>query len=366
MKKNPFKKPPFSLDRSRRGDLARQIADGLRTAIETGYYRAGDIVPSARDLSTILGVSKGIAEQAVARIREAGLISPRPCIGSVVCAKDQPPWKGCVLAVISPGVGNPIVNVATDVLREALTRECYLMLPVAVPEPPPDCDSDFAILDTMLHQQTNLVVQIDNRPGLSRWLSRRGVPFVRLSRDEGVVPRCLGDVRVDTAPAYADFAAHCRESGVKAVTLVTAWNSAPVATALREAGVSVRYWRAAQGQVRTAYTLSRWAADAFSQLLAEKGKKGLPPFIFFDDDHLATGALFALGAAGVRFPDDMRFATIANRDYGPTYIQPLSRVEFDNAATGKALADAVLAYLRTGVFPHGVVVGPKWIKGETL
>lgn len=30
----------FSLDRSRRGNLAVQIADGLRTAIETGYYRA--------------------------------------------------------------------------------------------------------------------------------------------------------------------------------------------------------------------------------------------------------------------------------------------------------------------------------------
>lgn len=366
MKKNPFKKPPFALDRSRRGDLARQIADGLRTAIETGYYGAGDIVPSARDLATLLGVSKGIAEQAVATIREAGLINPRPCVGSVVCPKDRPPWKGCVLAVISPGVGNPLVNVATDVLREVLTKEGYLMLPVAVPEPPPGGDSDFAILDTMLHQQTDLVVQIDNRPGLTRWLSKRGVPFVRLSRDEGAVPRCLGSVSIDTAPAYADFAAHCRSAGVKEATLVTAWGAAPVAKALREAGVRIRHWRAAQGQTKTAYALSRWAADTFSKLLADKGKKGLPELLFFDDDHLATGALFALGAAGVHFPDDVRLATISNRDYGPTYIQPLSRIESDNAAVGAALAVAVLTYLRTGTFPQGVIVGPKYERGTTL
>ena len=366
MKKNAFKKPPFSLDRSRHGDLVGQLSSALRKAIDTGYYQAGDILPPVRDLAELLDISCGVAAQAVARIREAGLISPRPCIGSVVCPKDRPLWKGCVLAVVSPGVGNPLANVAADILREALTKAGYLMVTIAVPEPPPDGDSDFAILDAMLHQQTDLVVQIDGRPGLSQWLSKRGVPFVLLDHDEKARPNCVGVVRIDRTPAYAGFAAHCREVGVKATTLVTAWDSGPFTKTLREAGIRVRHWRAAEDQTKTAYTLSRWAADPFSKLLADKGKEGLPELLFFDDDHLATGALFALGAADVRFPDDVRLATIANRDYGPTYIQPLSRIESDNAAVGKALADAVLAYLRTGAFPQGVVVGPKYERGPTL
>ena len=56
MQKRDFKRPKFSIDRSQRGNLARQIADGLRTAIETGYYRPGDILPPVRDLAEIFGV----------------------------------------------------------------------------------------------------------------------------------------------------------------------------------------------------------------------------------------------------------------------------------------------------------------------
>ena len=104
MQKRNFKRPNFSIDRTRRGDLAKQIAFGLRTAIETGYYRSGEILPPVRDLAEILGVSMGIAVQAVNKTREAGLISPRPAIGSVVCAKDRPLWKGQVL-IVSPSGG---------------------------------------------------------------------------------------------------------------------------------------------------------------------------------------------------------------------------------------------------------------------
>ena len=79
--KSKFREIPFALDRLRRGDLAAQIAIGLRMAIETGYYKAGDVLPPIRDLAPMLDVSKGIAEQALALVREEGLISP-PRAGS--------------------------------------------------------------------------------------------------------------------------------------------------------------------------------------------------------------------------------------------------------------------------------------------
>ena len=70
MEKHPYKKPPFSLDRTRRRKLTEQLASSLRTAIETGYYKPGETVPPVRELAAEVGVSPGIAARALARIRE--------------------------------------------------------------------------------------------------------------------------------------------------------------------------------------------------------------------------------------------------------------------------------------------------------
>ena len=41
-------------------------------------------------------------------------------------------------------------------------------------------------------------------------------------------------------------------------------------------------------------------------------------------------------------------------------------MEFDARHAGKVLSDAVLEYLKTGVYPPNSVVGPVWVEGETL
>jgi hypothetical protein len=41
-------------------------------------------------------------------------------------------------------------------------------------------------------------------------------------------------------------------------------------------------------------------------------------------------------------------------------------MEMDNMAAGATLAKCVLEYLSTGKFPQGVVVGPKYFRGETI
>ena len=87
---------------------------------------------------------------------------------------------------------------------------------------------------------------------------------------------------------------------------------------------------------------------------------------FFADDYLAEGAITALGYAGLRAPEDVRIATWANKGLGPDYPVPLSRMEFDPVRAGATVADAIATYLKTGVFPEGVAVGPEWVKGETL
>ena len=58
--------------------------------------------------------------------------------------------------------------------------------------------------------------------------------------------------------------------------------------------------------------------------------------------------------------------TFANKRLGPVYPRELSRMEFDAHKAGGVLADAVLEYLSSGMYPSNSVVGPVWIAGETM
>ena len=48
---------PFAVARSSRTTLVNQVAEGLRRCIASGFYRAGDVLPTTRDLAEMLGVS---------------------------------------------------------------------------------------------------------------------------------------------------------------------------------------------------------------------------------------------------------------------------------------------------------------------
>ena len=368
MQKRNFKRPKFALDRTRRGDLAKQIVDGLRMAIETGYYRVGDILPPVRDLAGILDVSKGIAEQAVATLREEGFISPRPAVGSVVCAHDRPLWKGQILIVVPPGVGNPCDNTVYAILRDALTSNGYLPLTVTVFRTLPGRYGDFALLETQLKQHVDLVVSLTGEPEVIRWLARRKVPFVQLTTSPLAPPNCLGSVRRRDNLALGDFIAHCRAARVRSVLQVTAMRTGPDAVpALKAIGIAATNWRIPPPEGRwDAVGLVQRAADEFAARLARKGCTWLPDLLFFRDDHLTTGALTALLAAGVRIPEDVRIVTWANRGLGPAFVKPFTRMEVDCEAVGETVARCVLEYLRTGVFPSGVTVGTAYIRGETF
>ena len=368
MQKRDFKVPRFVLDRSRRGDLARQIADGLRSAIVTGYYKAGDILPPVRDIAEIFRVSKGIAEQSVAKLREEGIISPRPAVGSVVCASDRPLWKGQVLIIVPPEVGNPCDNMVYAILRDALTVNGYLPLAVSVFRTVPGRYGDFALLETQLKQQVDLVVSLAGEPEVIRWLAKRKIPFVQLTTSTLCPSNCYGKVLRRDDLALDDFIEHCREERVRSVLQVTAMRTGPNAVpALKKAGIAASNWRIPPPDGGwNAVGLVQHATDEFAARLARDGRKWLPDVLFFRDDHLTTGALPALLAAGIRIPEDVRVVTWANRGLGPAFVKPFTRMEFDIPAAGETMARCVLEYLHAGRFPAGVTVGPMYMRGETF
>ena len=367
MQKRDFKKPRFSIDRSQRGNLARQIADGLRTAIETGYYRSGDILPPVRDLADILGVSMGIAVQAVNRIREEGLISPRPAVGSVVCAPEHPHWKGQVLIVVPPDGGNTADNTMSAVLRNNLISNGYLALTAPVLRGD-DGKFDFSLLDIMLHQQTDLVVQLHDKPDISNWLSAHNIPFIRCTTDTDNLPlSCIGEIHFRKDTAISSFVSHCLEKNVNRVTVVSAWNQRATVEALKAVGIEVDNWHIELPHKATGNEISKVALDYILSRVSEI-KNQPHQVMFFTDDYLASGALVALLGAGIRIPEELSIVTLVNKVNGSglTFNVPFTRLEADPIDWGRIVSESVLGYLKDGAFASDVTIGPKYVRGETF
>ncbi|MEV5296728.1 GntR family transcriptional regulator [Amycolatopsis methanolica] len=68
----------------------RQIADALRSDVESGKLAPGAQLPSLPALSSEYGVSTGTVKSALAVLREAGLIVTRHGKGSYVRTRQEP------------------------------------------------------------------------------------------------------------------------------------------------------------------------------------------------------------------------------------------------------------------------------------
>ncbi|GAA4559224.1 PLP-dependent aminotransferase family protein [Pseudonocardia xishanensis] len=87
--------PPLPLDRTR--PLAVQLADGLRAAAVGGALRAGDRLPSTRELATILAVSRTVTAAAYDQLLAEGWVEGRVGAGTFV--------RGIPPHVTGPGPG---------------------------------------------------------------------------------------------------------------------------------------------------------------------------------------------------------------------------------------------------------------------
>ena len=96
-------KLPFAIDRASRTDLSRQVTDGLRAAIRSGFFKPGDILPPVQAMRKALGVSVRAPLEAVRCLQDEGLVASRRHVGVIVLGSHEMSWKGHVL-VIYPNV----------------------------------------------------------------------------------------------------------------------------------------------------------------------------------------------------------------------------------------------------------------------
>src|SRR6201986_515296 len=82
---------PVLVDRASATSLAVQISAQLQAAVPGGVLRAGDRLPSRRDLSATLGVSRTVVTNAYARLFAEGWLEGRHGSGTYVADVSPPP-----------------------------------------------------------------------------------------------------------------------------------------------------------------------------------------------------------------------------------------------------------------------------------
>lgn len=347
-----MKRIPFAMDRAQRGTLAEQMADGLRRAIKSGIYRKGDRLPAVRDLVAHFGVSSRVPVAAFKILSEEGLVEAVPNRGCVVREFRAPVWKGHVCIVTAADFSYSTAMMVSRI-RSALSAAGFLFTEVVV-QRLEGGRLDMGPLDYALEQPVDFAVVLDRSRRLAARVEKAGVPFVSEAKDGVSFKMCQGTYAYDLERAYRKFAAHCRKRKDKRVVCVVKrpGESELLQAVLSKAGMSTEEWwlyprRQGHGRLEI---LRRAAFNVFEARLFD-GKEWLPDVICFSDDYLASGAMAALCAHGVRFPQDVRIATIVNIGNAPVFAGEFDRFEFDQGKCGEMIADAVLSELSGKRFP---------------
>ena len=123
---------PFSIDRTSRIKLPYQVADGLRSAIQSGFWKPGERLPSSRELKTLLGVSVRAPAEALQMLAGEGLITLREKCGAVVAAARAPLVKGRALLIVPGGAQVRSVSVLMESVRRNLNAAGYLTVTTSV------------------------------------------------------------------------------------------------------------------------------------------------------------------------------------------------------------------------------------------
>lgn len=365
-------KLPFSINPELRANLSDQLTDGIREAIQSGRYRPGDRLPGTRAVAKALGISVRAPTEAFRRLADEGLLTVRTKAGAVVRERGAKAWKGRVLLVLPDGEFNYFQNVFAGRFANRLTAAGYLVALVTTPRRPDDrCDT--STLEVALAGTVDFVFCVQRTRNVVSFLSSRGVPFAAISRKRArrLPHGCVAMVPYDISQSVAELVAHCRRSGVVKVAVVCkSVEDDNITAAFAGSGVEAKRMlvppKTAGGREMRIENVQSAVVERFERLFATKGRTWLPDLLFFTDDHAATSAIITLFAHGVRIPQDVKVASVANRGLGPAMPVALTAIELAAVPAADRMAEATLEFLDGGKFPADARITCQYKIGGTF
>ena len=334
----------------------------IKDEIAVGRIRAGDPIPTIKELAEMSGLTFRVARGVVEQLAREGYVRSRPRVGTVVLPRDVTALRGRVLFAL-PDVDACSYHVTTiaDALRHRLGASGYAFTTVVFSS---DERIGLTFLKHELARTPDIVVVMYSTPSVRECLHDAGVRSVfiygeRPERDGGRWIRFSAD------EAIGHFATHCVRSGVKRVTQVRfEGNDTPDArSALAGAGIASQWMTIPRMDGLGRYEgIERSAYNVFMDMPRSK----FPDVFLFWDDFVAQGALTAFLRRGLRVPDDVKVVTLSNRGLGPVYSDPLTRFECDASETGEKISAYALSLLAKGRLSQPPVISPHYVFGRTF
>ena len=364
MKRDKNFEVPFAVMRQIGTSMEDQLVSGFTRVIRSGLYADGMTLPGVRKLAMLFGVSEITVRNAVKRLCRDGLLAARPRVGLTVCASGGRSWRGVVLGVNAGPAGSYNVNVIEGVLGNVLRRNGWLYSSVKMDSDSPD--ADFPMLDMMLDASVSLAVTFEAPPAISTRIARSGVRFVEV-RPHRPSDKAAFVVRDDLTAALSELAVALKSAGVRTVLSVYQHPavSSMYSSELEKTGLKVRSQRIRPiGGHNTQECVQRAGLESFEKLL--RCGRIREDAVVCNDDYLAAGILSAFDRLGVRIPEDVRFATLANVGLGPVHAKDLARIENDPVRIGEIAGRAIVDYLESGKVPEVCDVPCRFVRGETV
>lgn len=342
---------PFSVDRKSPRSLVEQVEIGVRQSIALGRYKGGDIIPTTREMSELLGVSRIVTRQAVRRLADGGYLAPRPGVGCVVLGRGVKLWKGNVLLVMHGAKGFYYSNAFADELTSLLAKEGWQLVRVLAK------NDDLSLLDLVIsHGADFALVMFENEPAMKR-LRRADIPFASV----GVPVRGAAfHVHYRREAALQAALGELAAAGVKTAWQIGFEPQPAELDVIKRAGFVCReiiICRSnADSPCRTTTSALTWFLDVL-----HKGTPALPDFIYFSDDAVCQGALLAFLRFGVRIPDDMKVMSWSNDAQGPYTCDPIALARISTSENAAAVAANLTAFLNGKKFTRIVELETRYV-----
>ena len=360
----------YALDPAAAGTLTEQLTDNLRRAIANGIYKPGDRLPGVRQMAKLCGTSIHVSVGAQKTLAEEGLVKARPRIGCVVLDKSRKNWHGRVLLVHVGAHCNYNQNVFLAEVATHLEAANWRVLHAFIPRREPAGLYDLTSFRKTVAEKYDLCLLPSYDAPVVDLVRENGIPYMLMSAQMGTKSDgCVGATSRIAAKALSDFLAHCREVGIRHVLKVGDHDGVIGAIdmgCLREYGIA--FEGLLISPTHSSAASESFASCAYAALLKRfsKADASRPDLIYFDDDYIARGGLWALERAGLRIPDDVKVVSLTNRDHAPFYPLSLTRFEFNPFAEAAKASRAILRFLNDGKRPGTVLCPIRFIRGDTF
>ena len=358
----------YELEPAARETFSEQLAENLRRAISNGQFKAGEILPGLREMAKLCGTSVQVPIDALKTLTEEGLVKARPRIGCVVLGKNRKVWHGRILMIHVGAHSNYGQNVFCAEMASLLCAANWRVVHFHVPRRKTGyCNLEH--LSKVIAEACDLVLLPAYDQPVLKIVRESGIPYMLQAAQVGE-PKdvgCIGNMAFADMQAVSDFAAHCREVGIRHILNMRFDNYRHSGLdELQALGVKVEEMRIDVEMSDS--RAERISSAAYCAMLERLGGKcdSRPDLVYFADDYLARGGLWAMERLGMRVPEDIKVVSLSNYGNAPFYPRQLTCFEYNHFDFAAKTVRAILRYLKTGTLPGNVLCNIRYVRGETF